>query len=101
MRNKKAKTSILVIVDLLLIFSSYFVAFIFRFKYTDISIAEIVVMYESYISKIFLISLIFIGIFMAFKQYKSIWSIASIDEFVSGVIASGIATSSGFNNIVL
>lgn len=93
MQNKKAKMLTLVIVDLLLIFCSYFVAFIFRFKYTDISIAEIVVMYESYISKIFLMSLIFIGIFMAFKQYKSIWSIASIDEFLRGIIATGLATS--------
>ncbi|WP_416358775.1 polysaccharide biosynthesis protein [Clostridium sp.] len=78
---------------MLLIFSAYFIAFIFRFKYTDISIAEIVVMYEGYISKIFLMSLIFIGIFMAFKQYKSIWSIASIDEFLRGIIATGLATS--------
>lgn len=93
MQNKKAKMLTLVIVDLLLIFCSYFVAFIFRFKYTDISIAEIVVMYESYISKIFLMSLIFIGIFMAFKQYKSIWSIASIDEFLRGIMATGLATS--------
>ncbi|MDU3354605.1 MAG: nucleoside-diphosphate sugar epimerase/dehydratase [Clostridium sp.] len=93
MGNKKAKTSILVILDMLLIFSAYFIAFIFRFKYTDISIAEIVVMYEGYISKIFLMSLIFIGIFMAFKQYKSIWSIASIDEFLRGIIATGLATS--------
>ena len=93
MQNKKAKMLTLVIVDLLLIFCSYFVAFIFRFKYTDISIAEIVVMYESYISKIFLISLIFIGIFMAFKQYKSIWSIASIDEFLRGIIATALGTS--------
>ena len=93
MGNKKAKMLILLIVDLLLISCSYFVAFIFRFKYTDISIAEIVVMYGSYISKIFLISLIFIGIFMAFKQYKSIWSIASIDEFLRGIIATGLATS--------
>lgn len=93
MQNKKAKMLTLVIVDLLLIFCSYFVAFIFRFKYTNISIAEIVVMYESYISKIFLMSLIFIGIFMAFKQYKSIWSIASIDEFLRGIIATGLATS--------
>lgn len=93
MQNKKAKMLTLVIVDLLLIFCSYFVAFIFRFKYTNISIAEIVVMYESYISKIFLMSLIFIGIFMAFKQYKSIWSIASIDEFLRGIIATGLGTS--------
>ncbi len=93
MQNKKAKMLTLVIVDLLLIFCSYFVAFIFRFKYTDISIAEIVVMYESYISKIFLMSLIFIGIFMAFKQYKSIWSIASIDEFLRGIIATALGTS--------
>ena len=93
MQNKKSKMLTLVIVDLLLIFCSYFVAFIFRFKYTNISIAEIVVMYESYISKIFLMSLIFIGVFMAFKQYKSIWSIASIDEFLRGIIATGLATS--------
>lgn len=93
MQNKKAKMLTLVIVDLLLIFCSYFVAFIFRFKYTNISIAEIVVMYESYISKIFLMSLIFIGIFMAFKQYKSIWSIASVDEFLRGIIATGLGTS--------
>ena len=51
-------------------------------------------------------SLIFIGIFMAFKQYKSIWSIASIDEFLRGIIATGLATSvvliisylDGYNN---
>ena len=30
---------------------------------------------------------------MAFKQYKSIWSIASIDEFLRGIIATGLGTS--------
>ena len=30
---------------------------------------------------------------MAFKQYKSIWSIASVDEFLRGIIATGLGTS--------
>lgn len=92
MGNKKAKMSILVVMDSILIFFAYFVAFMFRFKYTDISIADVVVLYGNYIGKMFFICALFIGIFVVFRQYKSIWSIASIDEFIGGVIASSIGT---------
>ena len=92
MGNKKAKMSILVVMDSILIFFAYFVAFIFRFKYTDISIADVVILYGNYIGKMFFICALFVGIFVVFRQYKSIWSIASIDEFIGGVIASSIAT---------
>ena len=84
--------SILVVMDSILIFFAYFVAFMFRFKYTDISIADVVVLYGNYIGKMFFICALFIGIFVVFRQYKSIWSIASIDEFIGGVIASSIGT---------
>lgn len=84
--------SILVVMDSILIFFAYFVAFIFRFKYTDISIADVVILYGNYIGKMFFICALFVGIFVVFRQYKSIWSIASIDEFIGGVIASSIAT---------
>lgn len=92
MGNKKAKMSILVVMDIILIFFAYFVAFIFRFKYTDISIADVVVLYGNYVGKIFFVCVLFVGIFVVFRQYKSIWSIASIDEFISGVLAASIGT---------
>ncbi len=92
MGNKKAKMSILVVMDSILIFFAYFVAFIFRFKYTDISIADIVVLYGNYIGRIFFVCAIFVSIFVLFRQYKSIWSIASIDEFISGVVATSVGT---------
>ncbi len=92
MGNKKAKMSILVVMDSILIFFAYFVAFMFRFKYTDIGIADIVVLYGSYVNKILFVCVLFIGIFVVFRQYKSIWSIASIDEFISGVVAASIGT---------
>ncbi|WP_055184868.1 polysaccharide biosynthesis protein [Clostridium paraputrificum] len=84
--------SILVVMDSILIFFAYFVAFIFRFKYTDISIADIVVLYGNYIGRIFFVCAIFVSIFVLFRQYKSIWSIASIDEFISGVVATSVGT---------
>ncbi|MFR3912144.1 MAG: polysaccharide biosynthesis protein [Clostridium paraputrificum] len=84
--------SILVVMDSILISCSYFVAFIFRFKYTDISIADVVVLYGNYVGKIFFVCVLFVGIFVVFRQYKSIWSIASIDEFISGVVAASIGT---------
>lgn len=92
MGNKKAKMSILVVMDSILIFFAYFVAFIFRFKYTDISIADIVVLYGNYIGRIFFVCAIFVSIFGLFRQYKSVWSIASIDEFISGVVATSVGT---------
>lgn len=92
MGNKKAKMSILVVMDSILIFFAYFVAFIFRFKYTDISIADVVILYGNYIGRIFFVCALFVSIFVLFRQYKSIWSIASIDEFISGVVATSVGT---------
>ena len=92
MGNKKAKMSILVVMDSILIFFAYFVAFIFRFKYTDISIADVVILYGNYIGRIFFACALFVSIFVLFRQYKSIWSIASIDEFISGVVATSVGT---------
>ncbi|MFQ8921289.1 MAG: polysaccharide biosynthesis protein [Clostridium paraputrificum] len=84
--------SILVVMDSILIFFAYFVAFIFRFKYTDISIADVVILYGNYIGMIFFVCALFVSIFVLFRQYKSIWSIASIDEFISGVVATSVGT---------
>lgn len=84
--------SILVVMDSILIFFAYFVAFIFRFKYTDISIADVVILYGNYIGRIFFVCALFVSIFVLFRQYKSIWSIASIDEFISGVVATSVGT---------
>ncbi len=86
-RNRKLKIATLVFIDLILIYLSYYLAFIFRFYYND-GLREITLIYNSHIVRISIFAIIYILVFYIFKQYKSIWTLAGYDEFVNGVIAS-------------
>ena len=85
--NRKFKMLTLVIVDFALILVSYFLGFIFRFYLDNYTLAEIVYSFKGHISKVTLFAIIYILIFYVFKQYKSIWTLAGINEIVNGVIA--------------
>ena len=86
-RNRKFKITTLVFIDLILIYLSYYLAFIFRFYYDD-GLRDITLIYNSHILGISIFAIIYILVFCIFKQYKSIWTLAGYDEFFNGVIAS-------------
>ena len=89
-RNRKFKITTLVFIDLILIYLSYYLGFIFRFYYDD-GLRDITLIYSSHIGKISIFTVIYILVFYIFKQYKSIWTLAGYDEFINGVIASIVA----------
>ena len=85
--NRKIKMTTLVITDFVLILLSYFLGFIFRFYLSDSTLIQIVASFGSHFGKVILSAIIYILIFYIFKQYKSIWTLAGINEIVNGVIA--------------
>ncbi|MEN8078818.1 nucleoside-diphosphate sugar epimerase/dehydratase [Clostridioides difficile] len=89
-RNRKFKIATLLVIDLVLILASYYLAFVFRFYYDD-GLRDITSIYMSHITRILFFAVIYILSFYIFKQYKSIWTLAGYREFINGVIASAIA----------
>ena len=89
-RNRKLKITTLVFIDLILIYLSYYLGFIFRFYYND-GLRDITLIYSSHIFRISIFAIIYVLVFYIFKQYKSIWTLAGYDEFINGVIASIVA----------
>ena len=85
--NRKIKMTTLVITDFVLILLSYFLGFIFRFYLSDSTLIQIIASFGSHLGKVILSAIIYILIFYIFKQYKSIWTLAGINEIVNGVIA--------------
>lgn len=86
-KNRKLKITTLVFIDLILIYLSYYLAFIFRFYYDD-GLRDITLIYSGHIVRISIFAIIYVIVFYMFKQYKSIWTLAGYDEFINGVIAS-------------
>lgn len=85
--NKKAKTLVIAVMDYILINLAYFIAIYFRFKYANVTLGDIVNIYTEDIFRITIAAATYMVIFTMYKQYKSIWTIASIEEFTSGVLA--------------
>lgn len=84
--NRKLKISILVIVDLLLILIAYFLAFVFRFYLDNSSLNDIIIYFREHIFKVISFAIIYILSFYINKQYKSVWTLAGMDEVINGVI---------------
>ena len=85
--NRKFKIATLLIVDFLLILVAYFLAFIFRLYLDNNSLNEILIYFKGHISKVIFFAIIYILSFYINKQYKSVWTLAGIDELINGVIA--------------
>lgn len=93
-RLKKWKTIFFIITDIMLVNLAYLLAFYFRFM------LEVPTQYlKHYLYTAGLISLIYIGSFYVFRLYKSLWTYASIGEFVlivgGCIIASFLSIISG------
>ena len=91
-RNRKFKITTLVFIDLILIYLSYYLAFIFRFYYDD-GLRDITLIYSGHLVRISIFAIIYVIVFYMFKQYKSIWTLAGYDEFINGVMALNIGLS--------
>ena len=85
--NRKLKILILLIVDFLLILVAYFLAFIFRLYLDNNSLNEIIIYFKEHIFKVIFFEIIYILSFYINKQYKSVWTLAGMDEVINGVIA--------------
>ena len=90
LRNRKIKILTLISIDILMIMLSYFLGYVFRFYFHNTSLIKIVDYYNDNILKIILFTIIYIVIFYLFRQYKSIWTLAGINELINGILAVSI-----------
>lgn len=92
---KISRKYLVMLVDIILINLSYYLAYCFRFNFS-IPSYEL----ELYKNSAIIITLIYLLVFSLFKLYKSLWRYASIDEFMlvvgSCIIASGLSLFYGF-----
>ena len=79
-RLKTSRRYLLMLVDAVLINLSYVLAYCFRFNF-DIPNEELM----KYLDSAIIITIVYLGIYSVFKLYKSLWSYASIDEFLLGI----------------
>ena len=90
LRNRKIKILTLMSIDILMIMLSYFLGYAFRFYFNNTSLMKIVDYYNDNILKIILFTIIYIVIFYLFRQYKSIWTLAGINELINGILSVSI-----------
>lgn len=91
-RLKTSRKLILIAFDIILINLSYILAYSFRFNFA-IPAYEL----ERYMNNAIIITIIYLAVFHLFKLYNSLWSYASIGEFM---LAVGACISSGLLAIV-
>ena len=86
----KWKKPILILSDAVLINLAYILAFYFRYNYRNFKFYS-----NSYTEIAVIVTVIYIACFYLFKLYESLWSYASIDEFMLAIgacLTSSIAT---------
>ncbi len=76
----KWKKPILILSDAVLINLAYILAFYFRYNYRDFRVFS-----NNYIEIALIVTVIYIACFYLFKLYESLWSYASIDEFMLAI----------------
>jgi FlaA1/EpsC-like NDP-sugar epimerase len=89
-RLKSWKIAILLMIDIVLINLSYVLSFYFRFTYDIPEIHRV-----NYLRSAAIITFIYIICFTVFKLYESLWTYASVDEFmlsIGGCIVANIGT---------
>ena len=76
----KWKKPILILSDAVLINLAYILSFYFRYNYRDFRFFS-----NNYIEIAIIVTVIYIACFFIFKLYESLWSYASIDEFMLAI----------------
>lgn len=92
-RNNFAHQLPLIIIDIICIFSSYWLAFLLRFLLDPIFIHHYVPVYYEDAFRVTMpwMTLICLGIFAAFRFYSTMWEFASTDELLQIVIGTTVA----------
>lgn len=95
---RKVRVPILIIADIIFINLAFIFGFIVRFDF-DVPKEYI----ASYFKLVPIFTVVYIGLLYIFKMYRTLWSNASIDEFVKGLFACTIAgiMTVGLNNILI
>ncbi|MGH4118104.1 polysaccharide biosynthesis protein [Clostridium sp.] len=86
----KWRKPILILSDAVLINLAYILAFYFRYNYSEFWFFS-----DNYKKVALIVTVIYIGCFYLFKLYESLWSYASIDEFmlvIGGCLTANIIT---------
>lgn len=99
LNNKNFKISFLVILDVLIILFAYFSIFLFKFYSNEVHIREIVEIYFMNYKILIISVLVYLLNFILFRQYKSIWTLAGIDEVSRNILSVIVSVVSilGFN----
>lgn len=99
LNNKNFKISFLVILDVLIILFAYFSIFLFKFYGNEVHIREIVEIYFMNYKILIISVLVYLLNFILFRQYKSIWTLAGIDEVSRNILSVIVSVASilGFN----
>lgn len=99
LNNKNFKISFLVILDVLIILFAYFSIFLFKFYSNEVHIREIVEIYFMNYKILIISVLVYLLNFILFRQYKSIWTLAGIDEVSRNILSVIVSVASilGFN----
>lgn len=99
LNNKNFKISFLVILDVLIILFAYFSIFLFKFYGNEVHIREIVEIYFMNYKILIISVLVYLLNFILFRQYKSIWTLAGIDEVSRNILSVIVSVVSilGFN----
>lgn len=90
LKNRKIKILTLMSIDILMIMLSYFFGYVFRFYFNNTSLLKILDYYSDNILKIMLFTIMYIIIFSLFREYRSIWTFAGINELINGVLSVSI-----------
>lgn len=99
LNNKNFKISFLIILDVLIILFAYFSIFLFKFYSNEVHIREIVEIYFMNYKILIISVLVYLLNFILFRQYKSIWTLAGIDEVSRNILSVIVSVVSilGFN----
>lgn len=99
LNNKNFKISFLIILDVLIILFAYFSIFLFKFYGNEVHIREIVEIYFMNYKILIISVLVYLLNFILFRQYKSIWTLAGIDEVSRNILSVIVSVVSilGFN----
>lgn len=84
LKNKKIS---FLFIDILCILLSYFIGICFRYKFINVEINDIFLMYKNNIIKILFSSFIYILFLNIFKQYKNSWKLITIDDIIRQIIS--------------
>lgn len=86
-KHKVIRRILLIIWDIFSIYFAYFISFNIRYNFYSTGLDGVIVRYKEVFVKMTLFVGVYIILFILFKQYKTNWLMASVDEFAQGILS--------------